>query len=125
MEGAGPKRRLLMMLVDHGDLQEADELLAEELNGEDVVTRLLAIEIRLRTNRVEEAQELLRSVPADRVTERLRLPYAHTVGLVALCSGNADLAATALGMLRCIDTEEGGLSDDYTRMQEALGSLAG
>lgn len=125
MAGSGPKRRLLMMLVDHGDLQEADELLAGELGGEDVVTHLLAIEIRLRTNRVEDAKELLQSVPTDRVTERLRLPYAHTVGLVALCSGNADLAATALGMLRCIDTEEGGLPDDYTGMQEALAGLAG
>ena len=125
MEGSGPKRRLLMMLVDHGDLQEADELLAGELSGEDVVTHLLAIEIRLRTNRVEDAKELLQRVPADRVTERLRLPYAHTVGLVALCSGNADLAATALGMLRCIGTEEGGLPDDYTGMQGALAGLAG
>ena len=125
IEGAGPKRRLLMILVDHGELQEADRLLAGELSEGDVVTQLLGIEIRLRTNRVEEAKELLRSVPADRLVERLCLPYAHTVGLVALCSGDADLAATALGMLRCIDTEDGGLPDDCIGMQEALAGLAG
>ena len=122
--GPGPKRRLLMMLVDHGDLEEADRLLAGELNKEDVVTQLLGVEIRLRTNRIEDAKDLLRSVPVDRVSERLRLPYAHTVGLVALCSGNADLAATALSMLRCIDTEVGGLPSDYADMREALVCLA-
>ena len=125
VEGSESRRRLLMMLVDHGDLQEADELLAGELSKGDVVTQLLGIEIRLRTNRIEEAEELLQGVPADRVTERLRLPYAHTIGLVALRCGNADLAATALGMLRCIDTEEGGLPDDYEGMLEALGGLTG
>ena len=51
---------------------------------------------------MKEAEELLRGVPADRVTERLRLPYAHTIGLVALYCRNADLAATAVGMLRSI-----------------------
>ena len=125
IEGSGPRRRLLLMLVDHGDLQEADELLAGELSNGDVITQLLAIEIRLRTNRIEEAEELLRGVPEDHVTERLRLPYAHTIGLVALRCGNADIAATALGMLCCIDTEEAGLPGDYEGMLEALGGLTG
>ena len=125
IEGPGPRRRRLIMLIDHGDLQEANEFLTGELGKGDVVTQLLGIEIRLRTNRMKEAEELLRGVPADRVTERLRLPYAHTIGLVALYCRNADLAATAVGMLRCIDTEEGGLPGDYEGMLEALGGLTG
>ena len=59
VEGSAPGRRLLLLLVDHGDLQEADELLAWELSKGDVVTQLLSIEIRLRTNRIAEAEELL------------------------------------------------------------------
>ena len=117
--------RLLMMLIDHGDLDEADGILADELATGDVVAVLLAIDIRLKTNRIQEAEELLRGIAADGIGERLRLPYAHTAGLVALYNRKAELAETASAMLRCIEIEQGGLPVGYDGILERLDALRG
>ena len=86
---------------------------------------MLAIDIRLRMNRIEEAEELLRGIAADRIVERLRLPYAHTVALVALGAGKAELAETAATMLRCLQTEEGELPVAQMDMLGRLDRLRG
>ena len=122
---AETRRALVGMLMDHGDLEEADGLLATEMNSGDVVVHLLAAEIRLRTNRIAEAEKVLCAVSTERVTERLRLPYAYSVGLVALAGGSGALATTAAAMLRCIESEEGGLGAVYKRVLEGLDSLQG
>ena len=119
-QGVHVDRRLLGMLVDHGDFEDAQELLSDRVTKGDVVAQMLRIEILLGTNRTEEAVELLRELPTDRIGERLRLRYAHTMGLVALRAGDAELAATAAGVLRCIDTEEGGLAREWATMLDAL-----
>ena len=81
--------------------------------------------IRLKTNRIQEAEELLRGIPADHIAPQLRLPYAHAAGLVALHSKRAELADTASAMLRCIEAEEGGLPVEYEAVLEGLDALRG
>ena len=117
------RRRLLVMLVDHCDFEESEEILAEPENRDSVGAQLLGIEIRLKTDRIEEAEELARVLPTERITGRLRLQYAYTIGSVAVRCRNIDLAETAAGMLRCIHTEDGGLQSEYDALLDALESV--
>ena len=125
IEDSRARFRLLMMLIDHGDLDDADRFLAKEQAAGDIGAVFLAIDIRLKTNRIQEAEELLRGIPADHIAPQLRLPYAHTAGLVALHSKRAELAYTASAMLRCIEAEEGGLPVEYEAVLEGLDALRG
>ena len=125
IEDSRARFRLLMMLIDHGDLDDADRVLEKEQAAGDVAAVLLAIDIRLKTNRIQEAEELLRGIPADHIAPQLRLPYAYTAGLVALHSEKAELAETASAMLRCIEAEEGGLPVGYEAVLEGLEALRG
>ena len=114
------ERRLLAMLVDHGDLEDAEALLSDRVTKGDAVAQMLRIEILLDTNRTEQAVESVRELPVDRMAGRLRSRYGYTMGVVALRAGDAGLAATAAGVLRCIDTEEGGLVGEWAKMLDAL-----
>ena len=65
----------------------------------------------------------MQGVPAERVTERLRLPYAYTMGLVALRCGNGTSQQRRTPELS--DTPEGGLPGDCDGILKALGDLTG
>ena len=112
--------RLLSMLVDHGDWEDAEELWSDGAIKGEVVVQMLRIEILLNTNRAKEARELVPEIPKERVGGRLRLRYAHTIGLVALRAGDAELTVAAAGILRSIDTEEGGLPSESAKVLDAL-----
>ena len=119
-ENSKATRQLAAMLIDHGDLEEADQLLAKERRDGDVVAHLLTIDVRLRMNRADAARELLRKIPEDQITERLRLPYAYTMGLVALNTKDSELRAAAASMFRNIAIDEGDLPSVFQFMLDTL-----
>ena len=119
-DGAHMKARLLSMLVDHGDWKDAMEVAFDDGIGEDVIVQMRRVEILVNVNRVEEARQLVRKIPTEQVEGRLRLPYAHTMGFVALHAGDSELAAKAAETLRSIESEEGLLPSESAKMLGAL-----
>ena len=71
-------------------------------------------------NRADAARELLRRIPEDQISERLRLPYAYTVGLVALNTKDSDLRTAAASMFRNIAIDEGDLPSVFQFMLDTL-----
>ena len=57
---------LAIILIDHGDFDEADRVLAGALNSGDTVAKLLIIDARLRANRIEDAREVLQGIASER-----------------------------------------------------------
>lgn len=94
------QKRLASLLIDHGNFDEAERVLAKALDTADPVAQLLAIDARLRAGRVDAAHELLLSVGRERVTPRLQYPYAYTYALVALTRDDAELKRLAVSYLR-------------------------
>ena len=123
-DGPEVKKRLLSMLVDHGEWEDAERLLPDRAAGEDVIVELLRIEILLNASQIKEACDLVRKIPADLVAGRLRGRYAYTIGLVALEAEDSELVATATRLLRSIGTEEDGLIGESAKMLEALERVA-
>jgi hypothetical protein len=78
------EERLAIMLIEHGDFDEAERVLSNALRAGEPVAQLLAIDARLRAGRVDAAYEMLRTVDQGRITARLRYPYAATSALVAI-----------------------------------------
>src|SRR5205814_1679953 len=88
------------LLIDHDDYDDAEAVLSDWLKQGDVAAHLLAIDVRLRTGHVNDARELLLSIPASSVPADLRFPYAYTSGLVAGMSGDSEVRRIALSVLR-------------------------
>ena len=55
---------LASLLIDHGDYDDANSVLARPLESEDVVARLLTVDAHLRTGKTDLARELLLALPA-------------------------------------------------------------
>jgi len=91
---------LASLLIDHGDYDDANVVLAKALAAGDVVARLLAVDARLRMGQTDSARELLLALPADRVNPRLEYSYWHTMGLVALMCNDPELKPAAASNLR-------------------------
>jgi len=94
------QQHLAIILIDHGDLDEAERVLSDALNAADLVAQLLIIDARVRANRIDAARELLLKIAPDRVTPRLQYPYAVAYGLVALASEDDELKKLAAANLR-------------------------
>jgi thioredoxin-like negative regulator of GroEL len=94
------QKRLAIILIDHGDLDEGERLLSKYLEARDPEAQLLAIDARLRAGRVYAAHELLRDIARERVTSRLQYPFAYTCALVALARDDAELKRLAAFDLR-------------------------
>ena len=118
------KRDLAVMLIDHGDLEEAEQQLADSLRSGDQVARLLTVDIRLRQNRAEEARDVLNELPRHEVQRRLLLPYAYSVGLVALATEDDGLCDTARSTFREIESEDGELVSPFREMCDTFGRMA-
>ena len=118
------KRDLAVMLIDHGDLEEAEQQLADSLRSGDQVARLLTVDIRLRQNRAEEARDVLNELPRHEVQRRLLLPYAYSIGLVALATEDDGLCDTARSTFREIESEEGELVSPFREMCDTFGRMA-
>jgi len=53
------KQRFAMMLIEHGDFDKAERVLAEDLEVREPVAQLLAVDARLRAGRIDAAHALL------------------------------------------------------------------
>ena len=93
-----------MILIDHGDYNEADRILSDALIAGDPVAQLLIIDARLRANQNDSARELLSIIAPDRVTPGLQHPYAVAYALVALACGDDGLKKIAEAKLRQLPT---------------------
>jgi hypothetical protein len=89
------QRDLVLLLMQHGDLSEATQLL-QSIDAADLVGSLLRIEILLRTSAPYDAKKEFERIAPDTVPARLRHPYLHTMALVALDTSDAGLQAAAL-----------------------------
>ena len=106
------------LMIDHGDFEEAENVLSHDLEEENPVAQLLMVDARLRANRLVDAGELLRSITAERITFPLDYPYAVTCALVALACGDADLRSLAkekLHGLRSVDAHAREHINDFLR----------
>ena len=105
---AGPdhRSRLAGLMIDHGDFDDAENVLSNDLAENDPVAQLLMVDARLRANRLDASRDLFRNVIAERIGFPLEYPYAVTCALVALACGDADLRSLAkekLQGLRSVD----------------------
>ena len=94
------RERLAIILIDHGDLDEVERVLARSLEARDPEAQLLAIDARLRAGRADAAHELLQNIARERVTGRLQYPFAYTCALVALARDDSELKRLAASDLR-------------------------
>lgn len=93
-------QRLASLLIDHGDYQDANAVLANALAAGDITACLLAVDARLRMGETDSARELLLALPGDCITSDLLYPYAYTMGLVALICDDQVLRRAAASNLR-------------------------
>jgi hypothetical protein len=104
------------MLIERGEIQEAEAILSEAVTRGEPVAQLLAIDARLRSGRIDSAYELLQSIDQGGITGRLRYPYAVTYAHIAAATGDDKLKSRAAELLReipsvgtCVATEVNGL----------------
>jgi hypothetical protein len=93
---------LASMLIDHGDYDAANAVLAKPLESGEVVAHLLTVDARLRMGQTDSARELMLALPADSVDPTLLYSYWHTMGLVALMCDDRVLKTAAASNLRRI-----------------------
>lgn len=91
---------LASMLIDHGDYDDANAVLANALAAGDVPASLLAVDARLRMGQTDSARELMLALPPDSIDPRMLYPYWHTMGLVALMCNDPELKPAAASNLR-------------------------
>jgi len=111
---------LASLLIDHGDYDDANLVLANALAAGDVVARLLAVDVRLRMGQTDSARELLLALPADRVAPRLEYSYWHTMGLVALMCNDPELRPAAASNLRKLVAHDASLLKTAETLLAAL-----
>ena len=102
--GPDHQQHLAVILIDHGDYNEAERILSDALIAGDPVAQLLIVDARLRANRTDSARELLLIIAPDRVTARLQHPYAVAYTLVALACADDGLKKAAAAKLRELPT---------------------
>jgi len=93
-------QHLAVILIDHGDYDEAELILSDDLAAGDPVAQLLIIDARIRANRIDFARDLLLMIVPDSVTPHLKHPYAVAYALVALACADDDLKKVAVAKLR-------------------------
>jgi len=93
-------QHLAVILIDHGDYDEAERILSDALTAGDPVAQLLIIDARIRANRIDFARDLLLMITPDSVTPHLLHPYAVAYALVALAYADDDLKKVAAAKLR-------------------------
>ncbi len=114
------RHNLAVILIDHGDYDEAERILSEELTTGDPMAQLLIVDARVRAKRSDSAQELLLNIAPDRVATHLQYPYAVAFAIVALACEDDDLkklAATRLRQLPAVGTR---VSKDVNDLLEVL-----
>jgi hypothetical protein len=93
-------QQLAVILIDHGDYDEAERILSNALAAGEPVAQSLIVDARLRANRIDSARDLLLMISPDSVTPNSQLPYAVAYALVALASEDDNLKKVAAAKLR-------------------------
>jgi tetratricopeptide (TPR) repeat protein len=119
---AHPEREthIAIMLIDHGDFDEAEELFSDALKAKEPIAQLLTIDARLRSGQIDAAHNLLLSVDREKITPRLLYPYAVTCALVAVARGDGGLKDKAIAALREVPCGGTRLASDVNGMLDAL-----
>jgi hypothetical protein len=91
---------LAIILIDHGDYDEAERILSNAMAAGDPVAQSLIVDARLRANQIDSARDLLLMIAPDCITPKAQLPYAVAYALVALASNGDDLKKVAAANLR-------------------------
>lgn len=91
---------LAVILIDHGDYDEAERILSNALAAGEPVAQSLIVDARLRANRIDSARDLLLMIAPDSITPKSQLPYAVAYALVALASDDDNLKKVAAAKLR-------------------------
>jgi hypothetical protein len=91
---------LARLLIDHGDYDEALDVLAKGLEVGDEIAHLLAVDVHLRLGQTALARNLLLAVSENDIQPNLQFPYAYTMGLVALACSDPALKLDAASRLR-------------------------
>jgi tetratricopeptide (TPR) repeat protein len=119
------REQLAIMLIEHGDIPEAETTLSEAVRGGDPVAQLLAVDTRLRSGRIDAAYELLKSINQECITDRLRYPYAATCAHVAVATGDDKLKSVAAEHLREIPSAGTRLAAEISEFLKALSDNSG
>jgi hypothetical protein len=84
------------VLIDEGMYDDAEELLAESIEAGDLTAKLLIIDARIRTEKLESARVLFLTIDDDHVPARLQHPYAVAAALLALALKDHNIRCRAL-----------------------------
>jgi hypothetical protein len=114
------RRQLAVLLMEHGDFDEVEAVLAGALNTADPVGQLITIDARLRGGQINAAHELLLSIKSDSLAARLQYPYAVAFTHVALCCDDAELKKLAAANLRQLPLSGSQMTGHVNDLLEAL-----
>jgi tetratricopeptide (TPR) repeat protein len=93
-------QNLGIILIDHGDYDEAERFLSDALSAGDPVAQLMIVDARIRANRIASARNLLLTIVPESIPPHLLLTYAVAYALVALACEDDDLKKVAAARLR-------------------------
>lgn len=94
------QQKLAIVLLNHGDFDEAQNVLSEALSAGEPVTQFVIIDGHLRAGRIDAARQLLLCIAADDLPNRFRLPYAVAYSHVALACDDPEMKKLAAAKLR-------------------------
>lgn len=114
------RRKLAVLLMDHGDFDEAEAVLSADLNAADPIAQLVIVDARLRAGRIDPARALLLSIRPDGLAARLQYPYAVAFTYVALSCNDVELKKLAAGKLRQLPLTGNQMTTHVNTLLEAL-----
>jgi hypothetical protein len=91
--------RLAAILIDQGKYDEAELCLASLVSDGNVTAKLLIVDARLRSGKLDEARGLFKSIDTP-TSEQLQHPYGVAAALVALSLDDEEIRCRAIAVLR-------------------------
>lgn len=116
---------LAVILIDHGDYDEAERILSNAMAAGEPVAQSLIVDARLRANRIDSARDLLLMIAPDSIPPKAQLPYAVAYALVALASNDDNLKKVTAAKLRNLSatgTRAAKYVNDFLEALEGRGS---
>jgi hypothetical protein len=99
---ADEETHLATMLIQHGDIEEAANVLSKRSQGQDLSAQLLLIEVRLRLGQIDEAHRLLLDMDEPRLPANYLFPFAATYAQIALARDDPAMKSRAAERLTSI-----------------------
>ncbi len=90
------------ILIDGGKYAEAEHLLSGQIEKGDPIAKLLIVDARVRTGSTGSARDLLLSIRAGQISDRLKHAYAVACSLVALSSKDAAIRTMAIHAIQAL-----------------------